>query len=70
MIRAGFTSSITPELFAIEDLDNAAVCLAKNALGGKRRSMFCGAMTVPPPIRRNVRDDITVQVIFFKDPSI
>ncbi|PHH89922.1 hypothetical protein CDD83_4929 [Cordyceps sp. RAO-2017] len=58
----------TPESFAIEDLDNAAVCLVKNALGGRRRTMFCGAMTAYAPLSRYVRDDITVQVIFFRNP--
>ena len=58
----------TPEFFAIEDLDNAAVCLVKNALGGSRRSMFCGSATAYSPISRYVRDDMTVQVIFFHDP--
>lgn len=57
----------TPEHFAIEDLDNAAVCLVKNALGGTRRAMFCGSMSATTPTSRYVRDDITVQVIFFKD---
>ncbi|KEY72346.1 hypothetical protein S7711_01028 [Stachybotrys chartarum IBT 7711] len=57
-----------PETFAIEDLDNAAVCLVKNALGGRRRVMFRGAMTAYSPLSRYVRDDMTVQVIFFKDP--
>ncbi|KYK54453.1 pyruvate dehydrogenase [Drechmeria coniospora] len=58
----------TPEMFAIEDLDSAAVCLVKNALGGRRRAMFCGAMTAYAPVSRYVRDDMTVQVIFFRDP--
>lgn len=58
----------TPEHQVIEDLDNAAVCLVKNAFGGSRRGLFLGAMTTYAPISRNVRDDITVQVIFFKDP--
>ncbi|PTB63276.1 protein serine/threonine phosphatase 2C [Trichoderma citrinoviride] len=65
----GFLSyKATPEYFAIEDLDNAAVCLVKNALGGRRRGLFCGAMTVATPMSRYMRDDITVQVVFFKDP--
>ncbi|KAH0493353.1 hypothetical protein TgHK011_000027 [Trichoderma gracile] len=65
----GFLSyKATPDYFAIEDLDNAAVCLVKNALGGRRRGLFCGAMTVTTPTSRYVRDDITVQVIFFNDP--
>ncbi|KAL7931384.1 phosphatase 2C-like domain-containing protein [Trichoderma chlorosporum] len=65
----GFPSyKATPDYFAIEDLDNAAVCLVKNALGGRRRTLFCGAMTVTTPTSRYMRDDITVQIIFFKDP--
>jgi pyruvate dehydrogenase phosphatase len=59
----------TPEFFAIEDLDNAAVCLAKNALGGNRRTMFCGSMSAYSPVSRYVRDDLTIQVVFFQDPS-
>ncbi|GJN72680.1 hypothetical protein PLICBS_006755 [Purpureocillium lilacinum] len=58
----------TPDAFAIEDLDSAAVCLVKNALGGRRRTLFCGAATAGAPQSRYVRDDMTVQVIFFKDP--
>ena len=67
--REGFGSwRATPEYFAIEDLDNAAVCLAKNALGGSRRELFRGVMTETSPRSRYVRDDVTVQVIFFADP--
>ncbi|KAM0433382.1 hypothetical protein ACHAPT_004259 [Fusarium lateritium] len=58
----------TPEHFVIEDLDSAAVCLVKNALGGSRRGLFLGALTTYSPMSRSVRDDMTVQVIFFKDP--
>lgn len=58
----------TPEHFVIEDLDSAAVCLVKNALGGRRRGLFCGVMTADTPSSRCVRDDITVQVVFFRDP--
>lgn len=57
-----------PEDFAIEDLDNAAVCLIKNVLGGRHRYMVAGAVTATTPIRRMVRDDLTAQVIFFEDP--
>ncbi|KAI5458746.1 phosphatase 2C-like domain-containing protein [Mariannaea sp. PMI_226] len=56
------------EHFVIEDLDNAAVCLAKNALGGSRRKVFLGLMSTSAPTSRGARDDITIQVIFFKDP--
>lgn len=57
-----------PEDFAIEDLDNAAVCLLKNVLGGKHKYMVAGALTASGPISRYVRDDITVQVVFFQAP--
>lgn len=56
------------EDFAIEDLDNAAVCLLKNVLGGRHRYMVAGAVTATGMISRYVRDDITVQVVFFEDP--
>lgn len=58
----------TPDHFAIEDLDNAAVCLVKNALGGKRHDLFRGALSSSTPVSRYIRDDITVQVVFFNDP--
>ncbi len=60
--------TVRPEDFAIEDLDNAAVCLLKNVLGGRHKYMIAGALTATPPTRRLVRDDITVQVIFFQAP--
>ncbi|OHE90881.1 protein phosphatase 2C [Colletotrichum orchidophilum] len=61
--------SAKPEHFIVEDLDNAAVHLIKNALGGTRRSLFTGVTLAYPPLARNVRDDVTVQVIFFQDPA-
>lgn len=54
----------TPEYFAIED-ENAAVCLARNAMGGSRRSLFMGVLSVPPPMGRYAVDDTTVMVVFF-----
>lgn len=54
----------TPEYFAIED-ENAAVCLARNAMGGKRRGLFMGILSVPGPLGRNAVDDTTVMVVFF-----
>ncbi|OMP82921.1 Protein phosphatase 2C-like protein [Diplodia seriata] len=54
----------TPEYFVVED-DNAAAHLVRNAFGGSRRNLFCGVMSAYPPISRNVRDDTTVQVVFF-----
>jgi hypothetical protein len=54
----------TPEYFAIED-ENAAVCLARNAMGGTRRGLFMGVLSVPPPMGRYAVDDTTVMVVFF-----
>ena len=54
----------TPEYFAIED-ENAAVCLARNALGGTRRGLFTGVLSVPGPMGRYAVDDTTIMVVFF-----
>ncbi|KAL6170360.1 hypothetical protein ACJQWK_03344 [Exserohilum turcicum] len=54
----------TPEFFAIED-ENAAVCLARNAMGGTRRALFLGILAAPGPLSRNAVDDTTVMVVFF-----
>jgi pyruvate dehydrogenase phosphatase len=54
----------TPEFFAIED-DNAAVCLARNALGGTRRGLFTAILSVPSPLSRYALDDTTIMVVFF-----
>ncbi|KAK7526161.1 protein phosphatase 2C [Phyllosticta citriasiana] len=56
----------TPEHFVVED-DNAATHLVKNAFGGSRRNLFCAVLSMYAPLSRNVRDDVTVQVIFFGD---
>lgn len=55
---------VSPKHFVVED-DHAGVHLIKNALGGRRRELYCGIMSIQPPLSRNVRDDITVQVVFF-----
>jgi pyruvate dehydrogenase phosphatase len=54
----------TPEYFAIED-ENAAVCLARNAMGGTRRGLFMGILAGPEPLSRNAVDDTTIMVVFF-----
>ncbi|TKA79453.1 hypothetical protein B0A55_04224 [Friedmanniomyces simplex] len=55
---------VSPKHFVVEDV-HCGIHLIKNALGGKRRDLFTGVMSVQPPLSRRVRDDITVQVIFF-----
>lgn len=58
----------TPADFVVEE-HHVATHLAKNALGGSRRDLFRSAMTVGPPDSRNIRDDISLQVIFFDGPA-
>lgn len=55
---------VSPKHFVVEDV-NVGVHLIKNALGGRRRELFCGLLSLQPPISRDARDDITVHVIFF-----
>lgn len=50
--------------FVVKD-DNAATHLVRNALGGKDEDMLRGLLTASPPKSRQMRDDISVQVIFF-----
>ncbi|KAJ2966647.1 hypothetical protein NUW58_g10617 [Xylaria curta] len=45
--------------------DNAAVHLTRNALGGAHEEMVRGALAFRYPNSRDIRDDITVQVVFF-----
>jgi pyruvate dehydrogenase phosphatase len=54
----------TPEYFAIED-ENAAICLAKNAMGGTRKGLFIGILSVASPQCRYAVDDTTIMVVFF-----
>ncbi|KAI1429361.1 phosphatase 2C-like domain-containing protein [Xylaria sp. FL1777] len=45
--------------------DNAAVHLMRNGLGGADEEMVRGALTFRYPNSRDIRDDITIQVVFF-----
>lgn len=49
---------------------NAAVHLVRNSLGGNHHEMVAGRLAFGPPFSRRIRDDITVQVIFFNMPGI
>ncbi|TAQ84318.1 hypothetical protein B7494_g7352 [Chlorociboria aeruginascens] len=44
---------------------NAAVHLIRNCLGGNHHEMIAGQLAFNAPSSRRVRDDITVQVVFF-----
>ncbi|KAF1990181.1 protein serine/threonine phosphatase 2C [Aulographum hederae CBS 113979] len=57
-----------PKYFSSAEEDgNAATYLMRNVLGGSRVELFRGVMSTYAPLSRNVRDDLTVQVIFFGD---
>ncbi|KAL4884339.1 phosphatase 2C-like domain-containing protein [Aspergillus karnatakaensis] len=45
--------------------DNAAVHLLRNALGGNHHDLIAGRLAFTFPFSRRVRDDTTVQVVFF-----
>ncbi|KAF2221557.1 phosphatase 2C-like domain-containing protein [Elsinoe ampelina] len=49
--------------------DNAAVHLVRNALGGNHSELLHGRLAFDAPLSRKVRDDITVQVVFFSRDS-
>lgn len=48
---------------------NAAVHLVRNGLGGAHDEMVRGALAFCAPLSREIRDDITVQVVFFEGKS-
>lgn len=68
--KNAYTESIYTQekQFVVKD-ENVATHLARNALGGGNEDVLRGRMTVPPPFSRNLRDDITVEVIFFGKDS-
>jgi pyruvate dehydrogenase phosphatase len=52
------------ERTTIQD-ENAAVHLVRNSLGGNHHELIAGRLAFDSPFSRHVRDDITVQVVFF-----
>ena len=54
------------EDFVVVD-ENCAAHLVRNALGGSDEEVLCGMVGAQPSISRDVRDDITIQVVFFED---
>lgn len=48
---------------------NAAAHLIRNGLGGGHDEMVRGALAFSSPMSRDIRDDMTVQVIFFGEDS-
>jgi len=60
----GVDEKFVDERTTIQD-GNAAVHLVRNCLGGNHHEMLAGRLAFSAPSSRRVRDDITVQVIFF-----
>lgn len=52
--------------FVVED-ENAATHLIRNALGGADRQQVSMLVSIPSPLSRSYRDDLTVTVVFFGD---
>ncbi|KAK3319198.1 putative pyruvate dehydrogenase [Apodospora peruviana] len=56
---------VDEESIAVQD-ENAAVHLTRNAIGGANQDLVGALLSFRPPYSRYVRDDITVQVVFFE----
>lgn len=50
--------------------DNVAVHLVRNCLGGNHHELIAGRLAFGSPFSRHLRDDITVQVVFFSIPGL
>ncbi|KAJ6007633.1 protein serine/threonine phosphatase 2C [Penicillium herquei] len=50
--------------------ENAAVHLVRNSLGGNHHESIAGRLAFSFPSSRRLRDDTTVQVVFFNIPSL
>ncbi|KAM0792987.1 hypothetical protein ACM66B_002741 [Microbotryomycetes sp. NB124-2] len=55
-------------VFTFED-GNLSTHLIRNALGGAKREQVSVLLSIPSPLSRRYRDDITVTVILLSDPS-
>lgn len=65
----GVNWKFVEERTTIQD-DNAAVHLVRNSLGGNHHELIAGRLALSAPFSRRVRDDITVQVVFFGPPGL
>lgn len=65
----GISWKFVDERTTIED-ENAAVHLVRNSLGGNNHELVAGRLAFNFPRSRHVRDDITVQVVFFNTPAL
>ncbi|KAF9113907.1 hypothetical protein BGX27_000596 [Mortierella sp. AM989] len=55
--------------FTFKDKSNASTHLVRNALGGGDDEKLAATLSIPAPMSRVYRDDITVTVIFFGQPD-
>ncbi|SCZ91798.1 BZ3500_MvSof-1268-A1-R1_Chr5-3g08143 [Microbotryum saponariae] len=55
------------DVFSFED-GNLATHLVRNALGGAKKEQVSVLLSIPAPLSRRYRDDITVTVILLADP--
>ena len=46
---------VSPKHFTVED-EHCGIHMIRNALGGRRKDLLTGVMTVQPPYSRKVRD--------------
>jgi pyruvate dehydrogenase phosphatase len=60
----GVMWQVEEKKLALQD-DNVAVHLMRNALGGRHQDMLHGSFVYKPTYARRVRDDMTIQVVFF-----
>ncbi|KAF2399223.1 protein serine/threonine phosphatase 2C [Trichodelitschia bisporula] len=60
----GLNGGSAASRFVVKD-KNVATHLVRNALGGRDEDQLCSLLTIPSPMARRFRDDLTVQVIFF-----
>ncbi len=54
------------QYFTVED-ENAATHIIRNALGGGDKEQVAMLVSIPSPLSRRYRDDLTVTVVFFGD---
>ena len=67
--RRGVSWKFDEERTTIQD-ENAAVHLMRNSLGGNHHELIAGRLAFSSPFSRSLRDDMTVQVVFFNVPDL
>ncbi|PKY06427.1 protein serine/threonine phosphatase 2C [Aspergillus campestris IBT 28561] len=65
----GVSWKFVEERTTVQD-DNVAVHLVRNSLGGNHHELIAGRLAFSSPSSRRLRDDTTVQVVFFNVPDL